>query len=546
MALEKGKQIVERLELLKGRRRTFESTWQDVADSILGLRSFNETHEPGQQRMRRIYDTTGLLAGYLLAGSLHGILTNPAGRWFSLDVEPKEARQDPEIHTWLAETESALDRLYKEPQFMFPQSAQEFYTDYVFFGTGINYIEDEPGLGPTHHSRPLGECYIDESSQDRTDTVFRVYKMTLRKFQQAFGTGVDQEIDRKAKANPTEEVECIHLTHPRSEIASGKAKNDERPWRSVYVLKSKATIIRESGYWTFPWQVARWGRDSGEMYGRGPAWMALSDCKMLNEMGRVLISQSQKLMAPPLLVPDDGVLTQIDTSPDSLNVYRAGVFKDDPIRQLPVSDKTLVGEKIVEQRQKMVERAFFGHLLQLFDGTPMTATQTLEMETKAARILVSTLARAAAEWAEPNLRRTLDVAERGGLVPPRPPQMEELPLRIVYLSPVMRAQRQGESKAILNTWAAAGQIAQANPDVMDHLDADRSIQKIAEAEGVPAEILVDAESVGVLREMRAQQQQQMMQMQGAMQAAEAAGKVLPGAAQLMDAVGGEDSGEVPA
>ncbi len=62
-----------------------------------------------------------------------------------------------------------------------------------------------------------------------------------------------------------------------------------------------------------------------------------------------------------------------------------------------MSDKTLIGEKIVSQRQEMVERAFFGHLLQLFDGTPMTATQTLEMETKAARILVSTLARAAAE-----------------------------------------------------------------------------------------------------------------------------------------------------
>jgi hypothetical protein len=535
MALETAKQIVERFDLLKGRRKSFESSWQDVADSILGLRSFNETHEPGRQRMRRIYDTTGLLAGHLLAGSLHGIVTNPAGRWFSLDVNPKGLRQDPEIDYWLTSAEASLDILYKAPEYMFPQSAQEFYVDYVFFGTAINYIEDEPGLGPTHHSRPLGECHIDESSEDRADTVFRLYKMSLRKFQQAFGEGVDQEIDRKAKANPTEEVECIHLTHPRSELKTGKARQDERPWRSVYILKAKEKIVRESGYWSFPWQIARWGRDSGEMYGRGPAWMALSDCKMLNEMGKVLISQSQKLMAPPLLVPDDGVLTQIDTSPDSLNIYRAGVFKDDPIRQLPVSDKTLIGEKIVSQRQEMVERAFFGHLLQLFDGTPMTATQTLEMETKAARILVSTLARAAAEWAEPNLRRTMDVAERGGLLLPRPPQMEDVPITITYLSPVMRSQRQQESRAILNTWAAANQIAPASPEVLDLLDADISIRKIAEAEGVPPEILVNDVMVAQMRQMRAQQQEQQQMMEKMSQATEAAGNILPGAAQYIKA-----------
>jgi hypothetical protein len=539
MALETGQLIVERLGRLKGHRGTFESTWQDISDNVLGLRHFNETHEPGRQRMRRIYDTTSLLAGHLLAGSFHGLLTNPAGKWHRMTVEPKQMRAIPAVHEWLVLADATTDSMLKTPRFGFPTASSEFYIDYVFFGTGVSYIEDLPGRGLRYHSRPLGEIIVDESSSGQVDTVFRVYKISHRKFIQEFGEDADEEVTRQMDKNPTGEIEMIHLTHPRSELRGGPEARDARPWRSAHVIKRNSKIVSRSGYWTNPWQVARFGTEAGELYGRGPAWMALSDQKMLNEMGKILIKQSQKLMAPPLLVPDDGVLTQVDTSPDSLNVYRAGVFKDDPIRTLPVSDKTLISEKLVAQRQQKVEQAFFSHLLQLFDSTPMTATQTLEMESKAARILVSTIARAASEYAEPTLRRTLDIAERGGMLPPRPEEMDGLEVKIEYLSPVMRAQKQSESRAILNTWASAGQLAQFQPDVFDNFDPDASIRLVAEAEGVPPEILRALDERDGLRELRAQQQQaQEMAM------AEAAGKVLPGAASLIEA--SKPSNEIPA
>lgn len=542
MALETGKEIVARFNTLKGRRGTFESTWQDIADSELGLREFNETHiEPGRQRMRTIYDTTALLAGHLLAGSMHGILTNPASRWFVLTVEPRELVDIPEVHEWLAVAEATADFVFKEARFGFTTAAAEFYLDLAFFGTAVQYIDDRPAIGPRFHARPLGESYVDESWAGVVDTLYRRYKMTARQFVQQFGEDADEKVTKAEKNSPGEEVKMLHLTHPRSELTSGPERRDTRPWRSVHVICDREKIVAKSGYWTNPWQVARITKEAGELYGRGPGWMALSDQKMLNEMGRILIMQSQKLMAPPLMVPDDGVLTQIDTSPDSLNVYRAGVFKEDPIRQFPVSDKTLIGEKIVAQRQEMVQRAFYSHLLQLFDAAPMTATQTLELETKAARILVSMISRVAAEHGSPTLTRVLDILERGGGVPPRPDAMEGAEVRLEYVSPVMRAQKQQEARAILNTWAAAGQIAQMSPEVLDNLDADASIRLIANAEVLPREIMVAREERDEVREMRARQQMEAAANEQFAGGAQAVGQALPALQKLLGAGGGAEA-----
>jgi hypothetical protein len=450
--------------------------------------------------------------------------------------------QDPEVYAWLAGADQVTDLLFKNARYGFPTAIAEYYLDLVFFGTGSTYVEDLPSIGPRFYSRPLGEVYIDESFDGKVDSVYRLYSLTYRRFIQQFGKKGNEKEATIADKEPNRTLRMIHATHPRKELTTGPARQDQRPWRSAQVLCETKRIVQESGYWTNPWQVARWGTEAGSLYGSGcPGWISLSDQKMLNEMSKVLITQSQKLMAPPLLIPDDGVMTQIDTSPDSLTVYRAGVFKDDPIRQMPVSDKTLIGEKIIEQRQDMVQRAFYGHLLQLFDQGGMTATQSLEMETKAARILVSTIARLAGEGSSPMLERTLDIAERGGLIPPRPPQMAGAEIQLEYLSPVMRSQRQQEARAVLNTWASAGQMAQVTPEVFDNLDADQSIRMIAEAEGVPKGVLVAEDERDEVRAMRAQQQQQQEAMQQLGQGVQLASQI----AEIEQQAGGGEGTGVP-
>ena len=113
--------------------------------------------------------------------------------------------------------------------------------------------------------------------------------------------------------------------------------------------------------------------------------------------------------------------------------------------------------------------------------------------------------------------------------------MEGADIRLEYLSPVMRAQQQSEARAIMNTWAAAGQLAAVNPTVPDNLDPDTSIRLIAAAEGVPPEVLISEGNRDEIREMRAAQQQEQAAAAEFSQGAEAAGQALPGIAKIIEA-----------
>ena len=528
MALETGGDIIERFNWLKSGRGVFENTWTEIANEELGLRNFNLTHAIGEQRHKRIYDTTALSAGMLLASTMHGLITNP-GAPFHQTVVPRGIRDIGENNDYLVYLDETMDMLYKDERFGFPTAATEFYIDYIFFGTAGMFTADVPGVGPVDFARPLGELVVDESKDDKVDTVFRIYEVSPRQFIQEFGPGVHPPTDREAEKSGggSINVKMLHLVHPRSDIDPRSKLSKGRPFRSVHIVHDDKTIVRESGSHSDPWQVARWGKEAGERYGRGPGWQALPDSQTANEMRRIMLESGQSSINPALLVPDDGILTQVDTSPRALVVYRAGAFDKDGIRNMPQGDASPITIEVVQAVQAQIQQRFFAHLLNLFDEGVPTATQALEMESKAARILVSTVSRAAAEFASKSLRRKFDVASRAGMFEPPPETLNQVPIQIRYLSPIMKSQRQMQTRATLNTYAAAGQMAQFHPDIIDNFDGDAAIREIAEAEGMNLGNLNSVTTVAQQRQARAQIEQAQQQQAQQAQQAENIGKALP-------------------
>jgi hypothetical protein len=85
-----------------------------------------------------------------------------------------------------------------------------------------------------------------------------------------------------------------------------------------------------------------------------------------------------------------------------------------------------------------------------------------------------------------------------------------------------RKQRQGEADAIVRAYAVAGEIAKVRPDVLDNLDVDKAIRKIAEIEGAPVESLKTVREVMELREAQRRQLMAQQQAEAAQQAADIA------------------------
>ena len=524
--LETGADILAQYSMLKSDRAQYETTWNNIADDILGLRNFDMNQATkGQTRYEQMYDQTGLHWGMLLVSTMHGLVTNPGARWHQAEV-PRGIRDLGENNDYLIHIDETLDMLYKSDRHGFPTAATEWWIDHVFFGTAGMYTADIPGVGPVDYARPLGELVIDEGHDGLVDTVYRTSRPTARQFIQKYGPDVHPETTAIAKTEPSREIEVVHLVHPRADLEIGSpATFDRRAIRSVHVVFSDKTIIREAGMHSDPWQVARWLKEAGEKYGRGPAHMALSDCQTASEMARIILESGQKALDPALMLPEDGVLTQLDTSPRGINIYRAGALDKDAIRQMPSGELSRSSNEALENTRSQIKNAFHGDLIQMFDSN--TATQALGNEEKASRILLATVARAASEFAAKNLRRKFDVAKRAGMFDDPPDSLEGVPIAIRYLSPVMRAQKQLETRSILNTYAAAQTLQPFHPDIMDNYDGDFYAREIAENEGANLAGLIPIDVRDAIREQRAKDEEIQRQLDMMSQGSEAIGKALP-------------------
>ena len=58
-----------------------------------------------------------------------------------------------------------------------------------------------------------------------------------------------------------------------------------------------------------PYVVPKMLKASTEIYGRSPAMNALPDVKVLNKMVETALKAAAKQVDPPLLVPDDSMLS---------------------------------------------------------------------------------------------------------------------------------------------------------------------------------------------------------------------------------------------
>ena len=536
MGLETGKEIIDRFDSVRQKRTTFESEWQECADNMFGRRDFLEINEPGgRRRTSNILDTTARQSLIQLAGGLQGLLADPSTPWMSIGPVDDDLKRDPSSNFWFEDSTRRMRNAFAEPRAGFSVNMAEIFYDIGGFGTSAMFTVDQ-GTHTYFSARPLGEIFIEEDELGIIDLIFRRFQFTARQAAQAFGdastgaTGV-KAIDDALTKDPDKKLWFIHLIHHVDDPSArpGRQQGAEKPWRSVYVAEESKGIISEGGYYELPVHVARWSREAGEVYGRGPGMTALSDGMMLNEMKRTLLTLAQKVADPPLLVPDDGVMTQVVTTPGGINIIREDLMvrsRGVPIATLPTGANFPITQEILNETRQSVRETFFATLMQLFRDPRMTATQVLELSAEAQRMMAPMLSRLKVELLDPMVQRQFFLMLRRGQLAPIPEVLKGRDFEVTYNSPVLRSQRLPEARATMEVWQSAATIAQMGaPQIMDGLDADASLAILHEARGAPISILRSEEERDQLREQRAIQAQQAQELEQLTQASEAAGNI---------------------
>jgi hypothetical protein len=277
-------------------------------------------------------------------------------------------------------------------------------------------------------------------------------------------------------------------------------------------------MMSENGYQSFPYAVSRYVTAPKEIYGRSPAMTVLPDIKMINEMSKTVIRAAHKIVDPPLLLQEDGVLQAFNTRPGALNYGGVDDQGRQVVQPLQTGARVDIGMEMMEQRRKVINDAFLITLFQiLVDAPNMTATEAMLRAQEKGALLAPTMGRQQSEMLGPMIERELDILARAGVLPPMPEAMIERggEIEIEYVSPLNRAQRAEEGVAILRTLESIIPLAQYDPSVLMVFDPEMIARELSEINGVPAKILRSREQIESMKMQQAEQAQAEQLLQAA-------------------------------
>ena len=100
-------------------------------------------------------------------------------------------------------------------------------------------------------------------------------------------------------------------------------------------------------------------------------------------------------------------------------------------------------------------------------------------------------------------------------------------LEIEYVSPLAKAQRQGDIQSMTRLLELMGPLTQLDPSILDYVDSDGISKHLIKILGVPAAAVRGDREVALLRAQRAQQQQAAAEQAELVETAEAAGNAAP-------------------
>ena len=532
--------IITKQESLKSYRTPWENLWQDCGEYVNPNRGDFSTirYRGDTSRYDNIFDTTAPLANENLASGLQGFLTSPSQRWFSLSTYDDAINEQHNVKEWLNLCTNILyDRVFNIPDSNFNSQAHELYLDLGSFGTAVMMVQDTPGAGITFRTFHLADCFIQENDQGFVDTLYRKYKRTGRQLIERFGEAVPEKIIKISQKDPYREFEVIHAVEPSESYGEPIKKPTKKAFKSCYILLEEKTLLEEGGFDEFPYMVPRWSKVAGEIYGRSPSMTSLPDIKMVNAMMKTIIKAAQKLTDPPLLVPDDGFILPVRTVPGGLNFYRSGT--QDRIEPLETKGRPDIGFDLLNNRREHIRAAFHVDWMQMPDqkGSPnMTATEVVARQEEKMRLMGPMIGRLQVEFLGPLIDRVFRIMLRKKQIPEAPGILEGQEMKILYTSPLARAQKSGQLMTITRLFESMVPLFQAKPDLLDNMNTDETFRYFHHLLDAPAKILNTKEKVEEERQQRQEQQEQMMQAEQAKMESESAKNISEAQAKKREGV----------
>lgn len=529
---EKLQFFVKTLEQLRVERGNWNAQWEEAAARLMpmhvgaftshGLQPHNT---PGLKNHQKYFDATAALANQRFAAVMESLSTPQSGTWHRLVPSDKTLKKNRQVRQFFDDVNELLFSYRYRPAANFVGNIQKAYVGLGAYGNGVMYVDQPEGSpGLRYRDIALAEAYFLENHAGVVDTMYRTWRLTARQAVQRFGAdSLPQQIVEQAQQagrdGDQNKFEFLHVVMPREDWSPVRVDALGKRFASFYLCVTPQHAVREGGYDSFPFVVARYTQASGELYGRGPAQWVLPSIKLLDEQKKTVLKQGHRVVDPVLLAYDDGVLDGFSLRAGAINKGGVSAEGRPLVHTLPTGNVAL-GDKMMEMERQVINDAFLITLFQILVDTPqMTATEVLERAREKGLLIAPTAGRIQAEFLGPLIERELDLLLAQGLLPPMPAILRKSggEYKIEYDSPMSRMQRAEKAAGFMRALDQAANYAKMTNDLapLDFFNFDTAMPEILDINAAPVAWTRTIDEVNAVRAQRAEQQQQQQMMQNA-------------------------------
>ena len=528
---------------LESERASFIQHWRDISDHILPRRAHFQVTDAnrGDKKNQKIIDSTATLAARTLSSGMMSGITSPARPWFRLTTPDPDMAEFGSVKAWLDTVQKRMITSYLRSNLY--NTLPIMYKDLGVFGTSPVLVEEDL-TGDVIHTKsfPIGSYCIAKDGKGRVNTFMREFQMTVAQVVETFGEY--DPVTGRAKwdnisihvknlwdtGNYEAWVNVIHMIMPNRNYDPAKGLSRYKKFLSYYyetgsnydLRGTEDVFLRESGYDYFPVLCPRWEVTGSDVYGTScPGMEALGDIKQLQHGEKRIMEAIDKMVRPPMKGPSSLKQTVVSTLPGEIT------FEDVTSGQglKPVYEVQFrVQEMEMKQNQvrERINRCFYADLFLMLANTDrrqITAREIDERHEEKLLALGPVLEQLNEDVLDPLTDIAFNMHLKQNLLPPPPPELQGVELKVEYISIMAQAQKLLGVSGIERFTGYVGQVAQFDPNVLKKVKTEQIIDVYSDMLSLPPSVIRTDEEVQAMIQqenaLRDQQAKLQMLQQGA-------------------------------
>lgn len=452
--------------------------------------------------------------------------------------------QNQRVQTWFQQFSTIVWLILNRSNFH--RTASETIWDAATFHTAAGFSEENifaRGFqNMSFKSLGIGSYTFGEDKYGNADTMYEPYLLTAHKAEQEFKQAIEKkggqlpsDILKALKDNkPDETFEFLryvaprHNRNPESRFTEDMAwqeqdiymgKKDRRNRTTPFAIGTDVETVRESGHNEFPYWVWRWATQSGELWGTGQSAIAMPAIKLINRTRKKLSKGLDNAVDPGQWVNPELLLSKpkfqsgmIDYARDVSNVSRAQVYEG----------RWDWGKVDVDGLRQEIKDIYFTDFM-ILPGNYLNVEQVLTLRSQLDKFLGPNVESMEFDFLAPNVERAAAIALRSGVVPPPPPELDQVgTIEPQFLGTLARAQQLNDVEAVERFLGVTDAVMDRFPEAGDNIDIDEVVQIAGNRLGIPDKILRDIDAVDAVRAAKREMVEQRMAQEQALNITKAA------------------------